>query len=125
MILKYSKNDMYEIHAPNTCALLIDMIKSETNKNYITLKQGARILYSLSQSVVGWNENDYRNFIGTLNSTTITYYVTQTTNSKGQKFTINRDNIQTCKNDLDYLLKLFSTIIPLMILDRKKKLYIE
>ena len=26
MILKYSKNDIYEIHAPNTCALLIDMI---------------------------------------------------------------------------------------------------
>ena len=125
MILKYSKNDIYEIHAPNTIALFTDMMKSETNKNYLTLKQCAKILYSLSQSVVGWTENDYRNFIGTLNATTISYYVTQTTNSKGTHMTINRDNIQVCKNDLDYLLKLFSTIIPLMILDRKKKLYIE
>ena len=125
MILKYSKNDTYEIHAPNTIALFMDMMKSETNKNYLTLKQCAKILYSLSQSVVGWTENDYRNFIGTLNSTTITYYVTQSTNNKGTHMTINRDNIQVCKNDLDYLLKLFSTIIPLMILDRKKKLYIE
>ena len=125
MILKYSKNDLYEIHAPNTCALLTDMIKSETNKKYITLKQCAKILYSLSQSVVSWTENDYKNFIGTLNATTITYYVTQITNNKGTHMIINRDNIQTCKNDLDYLLKLFSNIVPLMILDRKKKLYIE
>ena len=63
MILRYGKNNIWEIHAPNICALFTDMMKSETNKNYITLNQGARILYSLSQSVVSWNENDYKNFI--------------------------------------------------------------
>lgn len=125
MKLKYSKKDVYEIHAPNTIALFTDMMRSETNKKYLTLKQCARILYSLSQSVVGWTENDYKTFIGTLNSTTITYYTTQTTNNKGVHVTINRDNIQTCKNDLDYLLKLFSTIIPLMIMDRRRRLYVE
>ena len=125
MVLKYSKNDIYEIHAPNTIALFMDMMKSETNKKYLTLKQCARILYSLSQSVVIWKDESYKAFIGKLSATTMTYYVTQTTNNKGQHIIINRDNIQTCKNDLDYLLKLFSTIIPLMILDKKKKLYIE
>ena len=125
MKLKYNKNNIWEIHAPNTIALFTDMMKSETSKKYLTLKQCARILYSLSQSVVGWTDEEYKRFIGTLNSTTMTYYVTQTTNNKGQHITINRDNIQVCKNDLEYLLKLFSTIIPLMILDRKRKLYVE
>lgn len=125
MILKYGKTDTFEIHAPNTIALFTDMMKSETDKKYLTLNQCAKILYSLSQSVVGWTENDYKNFIGTLNSTTITYYTTQITNNKGVHMSINRDNVQTCKNDLDYLLKLFSTIIPLMIMDKKKKLFVE
>lgn len=125
MILRYGKNNIWEIHAPNTCALFTDMMKSETNKNYITLNQGARILYSLSQSVVSWNENDYKNFIGSLKQETMSFYTTKTQNNKGNGLIITRENINFIKNDLEFLLKLFSTIIPLMILDKKFKLFVE
>lgn len=125
MNLRYGKDNIWEIHAPNTCALFTDIMKSETNKNYITLKQGARILYSLSQSVVGWTEDNYKTFIGSLKQETMSFYTTKTQNSKGNNLTITRENIQFIKNDLEYLLKLFSTIIPLMILDKKFRLFVE
>lgn len=125
MNLRYGKNNVWEIHAPNTCALFTDMMKSETNKNYITLKQCARILYSLSQSIVNWNEMDYKLFIGSLKQETMSFYTTKIQNNKGNNLTITRENISFVKNDLEYLLKLFSTIIPLMILDKKFRLYVE
>lgn len=125
MILRYGKDNIWELHSPNICNLFTDMMKSETKKNYITLKQCARILYSLSQSVVGWNETDYKNFIGTLKEETASFYITKTSSNKGSSRTITRENINTVKNDLDYLLKLFSTIIPLMILDKKFRLFVE
>jgi flagellar basal body rod protein FlgB len=82
-------------------------------------------LYSFSQSVVGWTEDNYKTFIGSLKQETMSFYTTKTQNNKGSSLTITRENIQFIKNDLEYLLKLFSTIIPLMILDKKFKLFVE
>ena len=125
MKLRYGKDIAWELHTPNICALFMEMMKSETKKNYLTLKQCSKILYSLSQSVVGWTEIDYKNFIGSLKEETSSFYMTKTSNSKGNSLTITRENISVVKNDLEFLLKLFSTIVPLMILDRKFKLFVE
>lgn len=125
MILKYNKNNSWEILAPNTKSLFTDLMKSETNKKYLTIKECAKILYSLTQSVVTWNEDEYIAFIKTLKKDTMNYYMTKSSNSKGTHFSITRENTNTIKNDLDYLWKLFSIIVPLMILDRKNKLFVE
>lgn len=124
MKLTYDKNNEWNLISPNTIALFTDMMKSETNKNYLTLKQCAKILYSLSQSLVVWTEQEYKSFINSLSDKTISFYITKTTNSKNQKNIVTRENVMFMKNDLEFLLKLFSTIIPLMILDRKRKLFV-
>ena len=62
MKLFYNKNTSLEVIAPNTISLLKFMIGMETKKNYINLKQCATILYSLNQSIVVWNENEYEKF---------------------------------------------------------------
>jgi hypothetical protein len=124
MKLKYGKNE-WEIKAPNICNLCIDIIESETNKKYLTLRECAKILYSLNQSVVVWNENEYKNFIGSLKQGTSLFYMTETSNSKGKSFSITRENVLFMKNSLEYLLKVFSSIVSSMILDRKFRLYIE
>lgn len=125
MILYYDKTNKWEIINPSIIALMNDMKNSYANKKYITMNECSKILYSLSQSLIAWNENDYRVFIGTLNDDTMMYYSTITSGNQGKKIIVNRDNINNVKNDLDFLLKLFSTILPSMILDRKKKLFVE
>ena len=124
MILKYKGNE-WKITAPNTSMLLHDMIKSETNKKYITLRQCAKLLYSISNSLVVWNDNEYKAFIGSLDNETSSFYRTKMSSSKGNNYMVNRENINTMKNDFDYLLKLFSVIQSSMIIDRKFKLFVE
>lgn len=125
MTLYYNKENRWDIHSPNTSSLLIDMIKSETDKNYLTLRQTSRVLYSLSQCVVGWSEADFKHFIGSLPDNTMSFYTTKLQSKKGTNYTITRENINFIKSDMEFLLKLFSTILPLMVLDRKKKLLIQ
>lgn len=125
MTLFYDKNNRWEIIAPNLICLLTDMIRSETEKDYLTLRETSRLLYSISQSVVGWSESDYKHFIGSLKDETMSYYRTNLQSSKGKSFMITRENTNIMKNDMEFLLKLFSTILPLMVLDRKKKLFFK
>ena len=125
MKLFYKKDISLEIVAPNTISLLKFMIGMETKKNYINLKQCANILYILNQSIVVWNENEYENFIGRLPQEVGSYYMTINANQKGKFTSINRNNVETLKNDFDYLRKLFTNILSSMIIEGKKKLFIE
>ena len=125
MKLSYSKNTSLEIVAPNTTALLKFMIDVETKKNYINLKQCANILYILNQSIVVWNENEYENFIGKLPQEIGSFYMTINSNRKGKFTSINRNNVETLKNDFNYLCKLFTNILSSMIIEGKKKLFIK
>ena len=125
MKLFYKKDTSLEIVAPNTISLLKFMIGMETKKNYINLKQCANILYILNQSIVVWNENEYENFIGRLPQEVGSYYMTINANRKGKLTTINRNNVETLKNDFDYLRKLFTNILSSMIIEGKKKLFIK
>ena len=125
MKLFYKKDISLEIVAPNTISLLKFMIGMETKKNYINLKQCANILYILNQSIVVWNENEYENFIGKLPQEVGSFYMTINTNQKGKFTSINRNNVETLKNDFDYLRKLFTNILSSMIIEGKKKLFIK
>ena len=125
MKLFYKKDTSLEIVAPNTISLLKFMIGMETKKNYINLKQCANILYILNQSIVVWNENEYENFIGRLPQEVGSYYMTINANQKGKFTSINRNNVETLKNDFDYLRKLFTNILSSMIIEGKKKLFIK
>jgi hypothetical protein len=97
------------------------MVTSELNqKNYNVkcffsyLKYYILVCTSLQiQGVTDWEQE------------TMSFYTTKTQNNKGNNLTITRENISFVRNDLEYLLKLFSTIIPLMILDKKFRLYVE
>ena len=112
----YYKNNEWKIVAPNTNALL-------TNKKFINLKQCSQILYSLTESVVTWNEDSYIKFIGQMKQEYSSFYMTKNTSSKGTSISINRNGINSIMNDFNYLHKLFSNILSSMILDRKTKLY--
>ncbi len=125
MKLLYNKNTSFDVLAPNTSALLKFMIGMETKKNYMNLKQCATILYTLNQSIVVWNENEYENFIGKLPQEVSSYYMTINANQKGKFTSINRNNVETLKNDFNYLGKLFTNILSSMIIEGKKKLFIK
>ena len=125
MKLLYNKDSSLEVVAPNTISLLKFMIGMETKKNYINLKQCANILYILNQSIVVWNETEYENFIGKLPQEVGSFYMTINANQKGKFTSINRNNVETLKNDFNYLCKLFTNIISFMIIDGKKKLFIK
>ena len=125
MKLFYNKNTSLEVIAPNTMSLLKFMIGMETKKNYMNLKQCAGILYSLNQSIVVWNENEYEKFIGKLPQEVGSFYMTINANQKGKFTSINRNNVETLKNDFNYLGKLFTNILSSMIIDGKKKLFIK
>lgn len=125
MKLFYNKNTSLEVIAPNTTALLKFMIEMETKKGYINLKQCANILYILNQSIVTWNEVEYENFIGKLPQEVGSFYITINANQKGKFTSINRNNVETLKNDFNYLCKLFTNILSSMIIEGKKKLFIK
>lgn len=125
MKLFYNKDSSLEVVAPNTISLLKFMISMETKKSYINLKQCANILYILNQSIVVWNENEYENFIGRLPQEVGLYYMTINSNQKGKFTSINRNNVETLKNDFNYLCKLFTNILSSMIIEGKKKLFIK
>lgn len=125
MKLLYDKNTSFDVLAPNTSTLLKFMIGMETKKNYMNLKQCANILYILNQSIVTWNEVEYENFIGKLPQDVGSYYMTINANQKGKFTSINRNNIETLKNDFNYLCKLFTNILSSMIIEGKKKLFIK
>ena len=125
MKLLYNKDSSLEVVAPNTISLLKFMIGMETKKNYINLKQCANILYILNQSIVVWNETEYENFIRKLPQEVGSFYMTINANQKGKFTSINRNNVETLKNDFNYLCKLFTNIISFMIIDGKKKLFIK
>ena len=125
MKLLYDKNTSFDVLAPNTSALLKFMIEMETKKDYINLKQCANILYILNQSIVTWNEVEYENFIGKLPQEVGSFYMTINANQKGKFTSINRNNVETLKNDFNYLCKLFTNILSSMIIDGKKKLFIK
>ena len=72
-----------------------------------------------------WNENEYENFIGKLPQEVGSFYMTINANQKGKFTSINRNNIETLKNDFNYLCKLFTNILSSMIIDGKKKLFIK
>ena len=124
MTLKLDKNNTWLINTPNMINLFTEMMKSETNKKYLTLNQCSKILYSINQSIALWGNDEYIKFINSLNESTMMYYTTNNLTTKGQKTIITRENIQTVKNDFDYLLKLFSYILILMILNKKHKLMV-
>ena len=125
MKLLYNKDSSLEVVAPNTISLLKFMIGMETKKNYINLKQCANILYILNQSIVVWNETEYEIFIIKLSQEVGSFYMTINANQKGKFTSINRNNVETLKNDFNYLCKLFINIISSMIIDGKKKLFIK
>lgn len=124
MRLYYDKNNSYEIKAPNIITLFSSMVKLETNKNYLTLKQCAKIAYTLNQSIVNWNDDDYVKFIGSFDVTLADYYMTVNSNQKGQFKTITKRNVETLKESFDFMLKLFINIMSSMIIDGKRKLFI-
>ena len=124
MRLYYDKNNSYEIKAPNIIILFSSMVKSETNKNYLTLKQCAKIAYTLNQSIVNWNNDDYVKFIGSFDVNLADYYMTVNSNQKGQFKTITKCNVETLKESFDFMLKLFINIMSSMIIDGKRKLFI-
>jgi len=124
MTLKLDKNNTWSMNTPNMINLFTEMMKSETNKKYLTLNQCSKILYSINQSIVLWGNDEYIKFINSLNESTMMFYTTNNLTTKGQKTIITRENIQTVKNDFDYLLILFSSILPLMILNKKHKLMV-
>ena len=124
MTLKLDKNNTWSMNTPNLINLFTEMMKSETNKKYLTLNQCSKILYSINQSIVLWGNDEYIKFINSLNESTMMFYTTNNLTTKGQKTIITRENIQTVKNDFDYLLILFSSILPLMILNKKHKLMV-
>ena len=125
MKLSYDKNTSFDVLAPNTSSLLKFMIEMETKKNYMNLKQCATILYALNQSIVVWNENEYENFIGKVPQEVGSFYMMINANQKGKFTSINRNNVETLKNDLNYLCKLFTNILSSMIIEGKKKLFIK
>ena len=125
MKLLYNKDSSLEVVAPNTISLLKFMIGMETKKNYINLKQCANILYILNQSIVVWNETEYENFIRKLPQEVGSFYMTINANQKGKFTSINRNNVETLKNDFNYFCKLFTNIISSIIIDKKKKLFIK
>ena len=125
MKLFYNKNTSLEVIAPNTMSLLKFMIGMETKKNYMNLKQCATILYTLNQSIVVWNENEYENFIGKLPQEVGSFYMTINANQKGIFTSINRNNVETLKNDFNYLCKLLTNILSSMVIAGKKKLFIK
>jgi hypothetical protein len=125
MRIYYDKHDSWKIDAPNTIALLSAIIKSETNKKFINLKQCAKIVYTLNQSVTLWSENEYKEFIGRFDVDLASHYMTVSSNQKGQFRTINRNNTETLRNDFIFLCRLFTNILTSMIMDGKKKLFIE
>ena len=125
MKLYYDKTTPKEVVAPNTNAILKFMIGMETEKSYLNLKQCASILYALNQSIVIWGENEYKNFIGKLPQDVGSYYMTINANQKGKFTSINRNNVETLKNDFNYLCKLFTNILSSMIIEGKKKLFIK
>jgi len=124
MTLKLDKNNIWSMNTPNLINLFTEMMKSETDKKYLTLNQCSKILYSINQSIVLWGNDEYIKFINSLNESTMMFYTTNNLTTKGQKTIITRENIQTVKNDFDYLLILFSSILPLMILNKKHKLMV-
>ena len=124
MTLKLDKNNIWSMNTPNLINLFTEIMKSETDKKYLTLNQCSKILYSINQSIVLWGNDEYIKFINSLNESTMMYYTTNNLTTKGQKTIITRENIQTVKNDFDYLLILFSSILPLMILNKKHKLMV-
>ena len=119
----YYKNNEWKIVAPNTNALLKNILENVTNKKFINLRQCSQILYSLTESVVTWNEDSYIKFIGQMKQEYSSFYMTKNTSSKGTSISINRNGINSIMNDFNYLHKLFSNILSSMILDRKIKLY--
>ena len=125
MKLYYDKDSFLEVVAPNTQSLLKFMIEIQTNKKYMKLKECANILYILNQSIVIWSDKEYEIFIGKLPQDVGCYYMTINANQKGKTTIINRNNVETLKNDFDFLLKLFSNIIPSMIMLGKKKLFMK
>ena len=125
MKLSYDKDTSLEVVAPNITALMKFMIGLETKKNYINLKQCANILYILNQSIVVWNETEYENFIRKLPQEVGSFYITINANQKGKITSNNRNNVETLKNDFNYLCKLFTNILSSMIIEGKKKLFIK
>ena len=119
----YYKNNEWKIIAPNTNALLKNILENVTNKKFINLKQCSQILYSLTESVVTWNEDMYIEFIHKMNNEYSSFYMIKNSNSKGTSISINRNGVNSIMSDFDYLHKLFSNILSSMVLDRKTKLY--
>ena len=122
MKLQY-KGESWEVVAPNTSSLLKEIIGTETKKKYLTLKNCARMLYTFNQAWVIWQDSNYIDFVGHLSEQTRQFYTTKESSSKGVSYRMERNNVQTIKNDFEYFVKLFSIIIPSMIIDRKRKLY--
>ena len=120
----YYKNESWEVVAPNTSLLLKEIINNETKKKHLTLKNCARILYTFNQAWVTWNDKNYIDFVGHLSEQTRQFYITKESSSKGVSYRMERNNVQTIKNDFEYIIKLFSAILPSMIIDTKFKLYI-
>jgi hypothetical protein len=121
----YYKDINWQIVAPNTEALIKEIISKETNKKYLTLKQCSKILYTFNQAWVVWNDHNYNTFVGNLSESTRNFYMTRIASQQGVSLRMERNNLITIKNDFEYIVKLFASIVPSMILDHKSRLYFE
>lgn len=129
----YYKKTAWQFVSPRSVSLLKEMIldggfanKSLLGKRYLTLKQCSRILYGLNQSYVVWGDNEYKAFITEkLKKETEEYYTTMMSNSKGNKVSISRENINAVKTDFLILLNQFASIVSSMIMDGQKRIYFE
>jgi hypothetical protein len=71
MTLKLDKNNIWSMNTPNLINLFTEMMKSETDKKYLTLNQCSKILYSINQSIVLWGNDEYIKFINSLKNSSI------------------------------------------------------
>lgn len=125
MNLYYDKNNSWKINSPSTVNLCSHIFLLEKTKKYLTIKQCARLSYIMNQSVSIWTDDDYMEFLKKSSNDLSESYMTVMKSSKGQHNIINRENIDMLKNDFELIMKLLSHIIACMILDNKKKLYID
>lgn len=126
MVLFYNKNNSWEIVNPNLITLLNSIISSEKGKRkYLNLKQIARMVYTLNNSLVIWQDDDFIKFISTFDENLGKLYKTINSNQKGTFVSISRNNVESLKNDLQFLHKLFVQILSSMIIDHKRRLFFK
>ena len=125
MVLAYDKDNQWEINSPSVLNLLVHITEclNKFTKKYMSIKDCAKLIYVMNQSVNNWTDDDYLEFLKKSPNNLITSYTTVMKSSKGERTIINRENVNVLKKDFEFLRKLLSHILACMVLDSKKKLY--